>query len=314
MSYRRRAPANTITGESHIRGPTSALTGFLREHGINDDLIRRRQELAEQNPDNDDENQEEEEGDTEEHPLDGAAPEISSAVQDQDEKEDEELQIRIAARRKRRLAKQNESDYTDSDNDDNDDSQAAASNSSSTPISSSSNKKKKTLAPGMEIKCYECPVSFKITAFSRKVKDIDGIIIGYLCKDCAQEALEKEKLKREKALKARKRRKKVAEALLDKQELKFPSLQDLCVKLIIKYIDDVEQFGDIGTVNLLKICQILCKNRLLSDASLQLFLNPEIKDLELFDCSKLNADSLKKIAAYCPNLSNLSLQFEKPCG
>jgi DNA repair protein RAD7 len=40
-------------------------------------------------------------------------------------------------------------------------------------------------------------------------------------------------------------------------------LGDLCIQIIGKYIQDVEQLGDIGHINMDKVCKIICRGRLL---------------------------------------------------
>lgn len=38
-----------------------------------------------------------------------------------------------------------------------------------------------------------------------------------------------------------------------------------------------------------------------------LFLTPDLKRLEFWDCSNVDSDSLNKIASFCPNLESLTL-------
>lgn len=42
-----------------------------------------------------------------------------------------------------------------------------------------------------------------------------------------------------------------------------PALGDTCITIIGKYIEDVEQLGDIGHINMDKVCRIICRGRLL---------------------------------------------------
>lgn len=258
MSYRRRVPNHGATGD-HVRGPNLALTAFLREHGITDDLIRRRQ--ARQHVEDVEEVQEAEPG----------------------EESDSELEIRIAARRKRRAAKENASDYTDSGLD---------------------GEPELSVGPGQPTACESCDGKFTITSFTKRGKE--G---GYLCATCAAQEIEKNKAAYKKNLAARKRRKKLAAALLDRQELSFPTLQDFCIRVIVANLDHIEELGDIGARNLDKISKIICKNRALTDASIPLFLGPDTKSLRLWDCAKVTKSGLMQIGAYCPNLESLSLQY-----
>lgn len=42
-----------------------------------------------------------------------------------------------------------------------------------------------------------------------------------------------------------------------------PQLGDLCIQIIGKFIEDVEQLGDIGHINMDKVCRIISRGRLL---------------------------------------------------
>lgn len=295
MSYRRSGRTNE--NSEHVAGPNSALTAFLRSSGITQEFIERRfssQRLG--SPLESTEEIPEENGDAipEEEVLDQIETETENT-------EDYETQIRIAARRKRRLNKENESDYTDSSDDDDNEPRSTKEDSK---------KSNKFLGPGQETLCYHCKSTFRITAFSKKIKDEQLFkIIGFLCQTCTKEYIDKDKSKREKSLQARKKRRKIAQALLEKEEIKFPSLQSLCIALVSNYIQSVENFGDIGVNNLNKICKIICKRRLLTDETLPLFLNPKITSLTLWDCSKLTVTAFKSIAAFAPNIKELDLTY-----
>lgn len=157
--------------------------------------------------------------------------------------------------------------------------------------------------------CIDCAREFKITVYSKRVER-EGKI-GYLCPVCTQIQVKKERSQRKNQMEARKKRKKMAAALLDRQELKLPSLQDMCIKLISQNIEDVDVLGDIGVMNMKKISRILSKNRSLNDQTMVLFLETSLKELEFWDCSKIDSDSLNKIAAFCPNVEKLTLSM---CG
>jgi DNA repair protein RAD7 len=101
---------------------------------------------------------------------------------------------------------------------------------------------------------------------------------GYLCHSCAK-ASGTDPFKKPMAPR---KRKSAAERRSDLKCLdrKFPTLVSLCIKvcvivsifspfligrscfqIISKHINDVEAFGDIGSVNLDKIIRVLCRNR-----------------------------------------------------
>jgi DNA repair protein RAD7 len=83
----------------------------------------------------------------------------------------------------------------------------------------------------------------------------------------------------------------------------------------------VEALGDIGLVNMDKICQIISRNRSLDNDTLPLFLQPDLTELRLYDCSRtlplgvtdtgILTDRLEQIAYITPNLTTLQLSF---CG
>ncbi|KAL6452575.1 RAD7 DNA repair protein RAD7 [Candida maltosa Xu316] len=151
--------------------------------------------------------------------------------------------------------------------------------------------------------CVECGTSFELSVSSRFIKEK----AGYLCNPCNQLLKNRERKARMNQMTARKKRKRVAQALLNKTDVKIPKLQDVCIKKITENIEDVDVLGDIGQVNLNRISKILSKNRSLNDKTIALFLSPELKKLEFWDCSNVDSDSLNKIASFCPQLESLTL-------
>lgn len=76
---------------------------------------------------------------------------------------------------------------------------------------------------------------------------------------------------------------------------------------ITENIEDVDVLGDIGQMNMNRISMILSKNRSLNNKTISLFLSPDLKSLQFWDCSNVDSDSLNKIASYCPHLESLTL-------
>lgn len=56
-------------------------------------------------------------------------------------------------------------------------------------------------------------------------------------------------------------------------------------QIISTYIEDVEALGGIGERNIDTLSKSISKNRRLNDQTLQLFLEPHIESLSLYDCS-----------------------------
>ncbi len=89
------------------------------------------------------------------------------------------------------------------------------------------------------------------------------------------------------------------------------TLKGMCVKVIADNIDQVEEFGDIGPDVRLRISRILSRHRSLNGENLKLFLSPEEQSLRLFDCTLIDEDGFRLIPAFAPNLTVLQLDF---CG
>lgn len=89
------------------------------------------------------------------------------------------------------------------------------------------------------------------------------------------------------------------------------SLHDLCIKLISKYIDQVECLGDISDASREKLCLILSRHRKLNDQTVRLLFDARLIVLKLFDCARLGENGLESIAIFNPNLEELVL---KECG
>lgn len=274
-------------GRSGVRGPNSALTEFLRTEGITEGFRRRQETSVSAEPS---EEVEEEEiliaqpASSRTRTRRGTRSSVVVDPQDDLEDDEEVSQIVEAAKRKRRAARRADPDSSDaSDSDGDGDSEF-----------------KKF---GDVEDCVDCDKEFSISVYSR----FDKAKNGYLCHECNEKVKKRELKSRRNQLTARKKRRKVALALLDKAEVKVPSLQDICILKITSNIDDVEVLGDIGQSNMNKISKILSRNRSLNNATILLFLQPSLKKLEFWDCSNVDSDSLNKIALFCPHLESLTL-------
>ncbi|CAN6615214.1 DNA repair protein Rad7p [Trichomonascus vanleenenianus] len=209
-----------------------------------------------------------------------AQEEAEEVDEEEEEEETEEGRIRARAREKRRL---------DDDEDDDDSGEEADRDQ------------------GIRA-CTHCGVEFKVTVYS--VSLTGG---GILCKACGDEYLAVQRRQKQEAQRgAKKQRKKVAAALLDRQQIgRTAKLQDLCIRVLSKYIDQVDALGEIGANNMDKIGRILTRNRQLNDATVKLFLSSELTSLEFWDCSKLTPQAYDWIVAFCPHLTHLTLSM---CG
>lgn len=270
MSYRRRRPQDSST-DGGVKGPSSALTSFLREQGINAENIRSRYERSLR--------QTEDVSDTSvatpqnDNLLTADEPEEDISINFQLDSDEEEIEEPNEAALKRRKL--------------------------DTTVSS----------VGTTIFCLECDQEFNVSLHSKRIEKYGKV--GFLCPSCTKIQIRRDRLAKKHEIEARKRRKRVAAALLDKKQFKLPSLQDICIHVISDNINSVEILGDIGNHNKIKISRILAKNRSLTNRTLPLFLDNDTKELELWDCSKLDKSSLDKIPAFCPRLEKLILNM---CG
>lgn len=62
-------------------------------------------------------------------------------------------------------------------------------------------------------------------------------------------------------------------------------LADTCIEIIGQYIEEVEALGDIGSINLDKVCKIICKSRRLTPETATLFYDVDRRELEMYDCT-----------------------------
>lgn len=161
--------------------------------------------------------------------------------------------------------------------------------------------------PGQISFCAECECRFTVTAYSRNGPDGDGL----LCNACGARDAGTKKTEKKKRVVAKKGKKEGAKNILDGKIGGPKTLRELCINLVAKYIDDVEALGDIGAMNMDLICQIIARNRRLNNNTIKLFLDPGSTKLNIYDCSKIEANELQSIASIVPTLRHLSLSF---CG
>lgn len=279
MSYRRRKTQGQNGGveDGGVKGPSSALTSFLREQGINAEEIRLRYDQT---------RREQEQGDGD--PQTDVLPALN---EENDVENMENLNVPI------NFALDSDEEEIDSDNE---------------HVVDNDNKRRKkysTSGGSSVIYCLECDQDFKVSVYSKKLEKNGRI--GYLCPSCTKIQIRRDRLEKKLEIEARKRRKRIATALLDKKQFKLPSLQDFCINIITENINDVELLGDIGAHNKMKICRILAKNRRLNNKTIGLFLDNDTKELEFWDCSNIDKGSLNKIPAFCQKLESLTLNM---CG
>ncbi|KAF9421338.1 hypothetical protein BGZ94_008849 [Podila epigama] len=147
--------------------------------------------------------------------------------------------------------------------------------------------------------CSRCRARFTVKAGTSPVMDDSGE--GLLCPTCAA-ASSGASTPVMKVVK--KSRRKIQKAEI---ECQVPTLQDLCIQKIANCIEDVEAFGDISDLSMVKICKIISRNRSLNSDTIQLFLDPRHTELSLYDCTDITAPGLQNVGQFCPRLQSLNL-------
>ncbi|KAJ1955406.1 UV-damaged DNA-binding protein rad7 [Dispira parvispora] len=282
---------------NRVRGPHSALTSFLQEQGISLEAralarARHEQQLQTNRP---------------EQPLsespDGSSAEDStisepaatgSPERDLGSEVETTTPIASSARRVRKKSKKPAESDSDSD-------------FQNQPGPSRPRPKKRT-HKGKMIFCRICKARF-LRKFADLARGASSQADDDICPPCKRSAM--------KGIPQAKPRAKRRQALTRRKNVGYEShdgplpLVDSCIQIISKYIHDVETLGDIGDVNMDKICRIISKRRLLTPESLQLFLRPDKLQLRLYDVTRLTAPHLTQITVFCPYLTELHLDF---CG
>ncbi|KAL2313713.1 DNA repair protein rhp7 [Schizosaccharomyces pombe] len=278
-----------MSSGSRVRGPNSALTEFLRSQGINASALGRARPPRQS---------EESAGQSTGTESEVIQTPTSVEENNEDENSMSTTTIEIPVVKRRNLRNQKKKKKTDEEAEDNEDTFSMNSRAGFSY--------KAREHTGKLDFCAHCNCRFTITPYSKYSNSEKG----WLCYPCSRGAEDRSvpelRTRKRKAL----TRKKVAAATMD-EEISVPKLQDLCIRVIAEYINDIEAFGDIGQVNMDKISQIISKNRSLNDTTVKLFLSGGQTELKLYDCSKITADSLFQIAQYCPNLQTLHLTY---CG
>ncbi|KAJ5291107.1 hypothetical protein N7478_000358 [Penicillium angulare] len=157
--------------------------------------------------------------------------------------------------------------------------------------------------PGQLANCEVCGKRFTVTPYSKT--GLDG---GLLCPACSKKHTGKDK--KDKPKKIGPERRKIQASLMDGIALVGSrSLLETCIKKVADNINDVEEFGDLPPPVMHRLSQILSRNRAVTPRTLDLFLRPLHKELNVYDCAKLGTNDFHKILATMPALTRLNLRF-----
>ncbi|KAH9483476.1 DNA repair protein rhp7 [Psilocybe cubensis] len=315
---------------NNVRGPTSALTEFLRASGITPSTIAsraatRNQQRAEEQPvagPSRAANVEEAEPETTERrrrprrrasgyasdeldePEGEAVDEDAMDVDEEEEKPTPAKKRKLtkaaeaklkAKEKKKRGKKDDDEDYEDDEEED-----------AYTALSRNMMKNAASKPPiGSFEKCAVCGKQFTVTKYTMA----SGSGGGFLCHNCAKaggnDPFKKPAVPKKRKAPADKR------TVTNFEEKRFPTLVSLCIQLITKHINDIDALGDIGSMNVEAISKALSKNRSLTQENVHLFYNPANASLALFDATNLPSPALETLAYHNANLVSLRLDF---CG
>ncbi|KAH7337787.1 hypothetical protein B0J17DRAFT_615681 [Rhizoctonia solani] len=153
-------------------------------------------------------------------------------------------------------------------------------------------------------KCVVCAKSFTVTRYTMAADPPPG----FLCHACAK-AGGADPFKKSGPPRGRKPAAPKRKIVNYEQKDVFKSLAMTCVEIIAKHIDDMEALGDIGHINMDKISKILAKQRSLTESTSKLFYNVENTALTLYDVSRLDPPAFHTLIALNPNLEQLRLEY-----
>lgn len=161
--------------------------------------------------------------------------------------------------------------------------------------------------------CEKCDTRFIVTFYSRS-----GPKGGLLCSKCSKELDDADRAKsRKKRADARPNRRAVESERLEGKNVRgAKGLLDMSLNVLAKHIESAEGLGELPSRLVDKLAQLLSKKRLITPQTLDLFLNPGLKELTVYDAAKLKVDDFIRIFQTCPAITQLRLrnaiQFKGP--
>ncbi|KXN70107.1 RNI-like protein [Conidiobolus coronatus NRRL 28638] len=162
----------------------------------------------------------------------------------------------------------------------------------------------KNRGPGIQL-CLICGCRFIPTSNCKY--SVEGG--GYLCLGCSNQ--DRENRTNHRLLKKIKRESRLKTGCDWFEDNLVPKLEDLCIQTTCENIFQINSLEGIGDFMLEKISKILSKHRKINSEVLELFLQPNMSYLCLFDCARLMEPDIAKIVSKCSSLETLKLYF---CG
>ena len=165
--------------------------------------------------------------------------------------------------------------------------------------------------PGQLDNCEICGKRFTVTPYSRPGPD--G---GLLCTKCSKELKDEEKKKAQAQEKKKqrapvkgRRRQTESDRMMGDVKPGTKTLVESCVRKVADVVHDIDEFGDMPQTLLDRLSQILSKRRALTSRTLDLFLRPEVDQISIYDCGKLETQDFLKIFSFMPDLEKVNLRF-----
>ncbi|KAJ3874686.1 RNI-like protein [Lentinula edodes] len=284
---------------NNVRGPTSALTDFLREQNITPTTVATR--VATQNQPAAGSSNSAQIPDSAEEPVPLRRNQRRNRVTTRDEYDSDGLdEPEAPATKKKKITankakgkktgkKDDEDDYEDDDD----------------PYTALSKMGARARpANGSIERCAECEKEFSVSQYT-----IAATGSGFLCHPCAKK-LGNDPFKKPTA--PRKRMKAADKRnIVHFEKPRFPTLVSICINIISTHIDDIEAFGDIGTLNMDAISKAISRKRSLNSENVHLFYGSGNTSLTFYDATKLSPTALITLGHLNPNLTTLHLNF---CG
>ncbi|KAI9593659.1 hypothetical protein BDF19DRAFT_447488 [Syncephalis fuscata] len=301
---------------NRVKGPTSALSDFLRERGIkprNMSMLSpkaakpRPLEYESSNSDNDSSKEDKKKVSKAVKVKEESSPEPMVKTRNSRRQRQQDVKVEDApmtasttipiadigqAMRQRRAAlRRKQQGYSDSEDE--------------FQLDASSNKRHRSAGQSDLVFCKQCRRRFTVTDASRSLPN--G---GRLCLDCSAKAGKVPELELDTRGRRRGGKGNNSTWWLPEDD-PVVSLRNACIKIIGENITNLSSLGSLNEKTMDKICQIICKHRQLSPAALKMFLNPSNSAIRLYDCTKLDEDDLKNVAHFCPSIHTLLLRY---CG
>ncbi|KAI8980504.1 hypothetical protein BDB01DRAFT_796641 [Pilobolus umbonatus] len=270
--------SNNQPNPNRVRGPTSALSSFLREHGIrvNNRSRRARREDTSRNEDTPSSQMSIDETNSE-----SSAMEVESTAQSQPETTSIVYNPFTGRTPKKGTSKKKKKESDSEEEDDLD-------------LPGPSTPRKSTQGRSRISFCSTCKLRFSQPSGENET----------ICPSC-KAGTKKQAIIKKKRISPAKKQKMMTDAEV------FPSLQDICITVIADYIEDVESLGFISDNSFEKLAKIISRNRKMSNHIARLFMEPFRKELCLYDCTAMDETGFMNVAQFCPKLERLKLIY---CG